>query len=330
MDHAQVSSTTSLNSGSSPFRKLTMQWTQLAQSQKLAIILFGIALILLLAAFVFKQPASDSSVADPVAMVNLEPASAAFSSGSSQTVILKANTGGRPADGFQVFIDLTGTIPTNIQFTAANLQSSGLRLVTSELATKGAGKELKLLFITSNPTSPFTASTAIELGRFTFTAPASGSLTLAFSSSMTKIIEHNTVIDLVIVPGNSVYTFGGATSSATSSTATSAAVCGNGTVNTGELCDDGNTSNYDQCSSDCKNQCTTGNIWNGTRCVQLACRGDYDRNGNVDAVDFLKFAQNYKKAGISCDLDIIGANCYLDALDFLEFAKVYKKPNLCN
>lgn len=44
-------------------------------------------------------------------------------------------------------------------------------------------------------------------------------------------------------------------------------VCGNGNVETGEVCDDSNTSNNDQCSSDCKNKCTSPQTWNGSACV---------------------------------------------------------------
>lgn len=47
------------------------------------------------------------------------------------------------------------------------------------------------------------------------------------------------------------------------------AVCGNNTVETGEVCDDGNTSNQDQCSSTCTNQCTSPQIWNGSSCITI-------------------------------------------------------------
>lgn len=50
-------------------------------------------------------------------------------------------------------------------------------------------------------------------------------------------------------------------------------VCGDGQVQApnsdgiNEICDDGNTSNGDRCSSDCRNSCASGETWNGTRCV---------------------------------------------------------------
>ncbi len=44
------------------------------------------------------------------------------------------------------------------------------------------------------------------------------------------------------------------------------AVCGNSALEYGEICDDGNTVNDDQCSSDCKNSCTSPNTWDGSKC----------------------------------------------------------------
>jgi cysteine-rich repeat protein len=53
-----------------------------------------------------------------------------------------------------------------------------------------------------------------------------------------------------------------------------APVCGNFTKETGELCDDGNLNNNDQCSNDCKQSCISPAIWNGSACilpVQATC-----------------------------------------------------------
>jgi len=110
-------------------------------------------------------------------------------------------------------------------------------------------------------------------------------------------------------------------------TAPEAPKCGDGIKQSGEVCDDGNTSNYDQCSKTCKNTCSTGKIWNGKRCVPVACRADYDRNGVVGVNDFRTFTQNYKKSNIDCSLDIVVKNskCYLDSTDRALFSEVYIK-----
>ncbi len=44
-------------------------------------------------------------------------------------------------------------------------------------------------------------------------------------------------------------------------------ICGNNILEQTEVCDDGNTVNQDQCSSDCKNKCEGENIWDGNQCV---------------------------------------------------------------
>ena len=38
-------------------------------------------------------------------------------------------------------------------------------------------------------------------------------------------------------------------------------VCGNGIVETGEVCDDGNNNSFDRCSPDCLHACQSGTIW---------------------------------------------------------------------
>jgi cysteine-rich repeat protein len=40
-----------------------------------------------------------------------------------------------------------------------------------------------------------------------------------------------------------------------------AGVCGNGLVETGEVCDDGNNNSFDQCSPDCLHACTGSSVW---------------------------------------------------------------------
>lgn len=46
-------------------------------------------------------------------------------------------------------------------------------------------------------------------------------------------------------------------------------LCGNGIVELGEQCDDGNLRNFDRCSDDCQNACPIGQIW--CDCTIPAC-----------------------------------------------------------
>lgn len=78
------------------------------------------------------------------------------------------------------------------------------------------------------------------------------------------------------------------------------AVCGNNVVETGELCDDGNTNNGDLCSNDCLHKCNERMKWDGSQCVSadtrpVACAADFNKNGTVDIEDFGQFAQIYKQ-----------------------------------
>jgi len=103
--------------------------------------------------------------------------------------------------------------------------------------------------------------------------------------------------------------------------------CGDGIKQTNEACDDGNLSNYDTCSSSCQNTCGTDQVWIGSKCAPIGCVGDYDRNGEVGITDFGVLGQNFKKAGIACNLDIkvSGGLCFLDIQDFQFFSNVYIK-----
>ncbi|MCA9386951.1 DUF2341 domain-containing protein [Candidatus Dojkabacteria bacterium] len=66
-------------------------------------------------------------------------------------------------------------------------------------------------------------------------------------------------------------------------------VCGNDSLDYGEACDDGNTSNEDQCSSDCLNSCVSPEKWNGTTCYASATGGEEDTgtcgNGIIDGIE---------------------------------------------
>lgn len=62
----------------------------------------------------------------------------------------------------------------------------------------------------------------------------------------------------------------------------------------------------------------------------FACKGDYNTNQTLDISDFNIFAQNYKRSGIQCNLDMVGGDCYLNILDFQEFALGYKDNSYCS
>ena len=63
--------------------------------------------------------------------------------------------------------------------------------------------------------------------------------------------------------------------------------------------------------------------------AEQICLGDYNGDKIVGINDLSTFATNYKQAGISCNLDLVGNNCYLDVLDLSFFAGVYKDEGYC-
>lgn len=103
---------------------------------------------------------------------------------------------------------------------------------------------------------------------------------------------------------NNMYEIGAVTVGSGSGGGTTNPVCGNGQLETGEICDDGNTQNNDQCSSTCKDKCTAPAFWDGTKCttaLPVGCAADFDKNGVVDVADFGNFASIYKVENV-CNL----------------------------
>lgn len=403
----------------------------------------GIVGLFVVGALLANSARIDFSVADLVAQVVLSPASGQFAPGSTQTITLKADSGGLDIDGFQVFVHITGTIPSNLAFAATDHEADGLHVSTSAILDETGGKLFRFLSVTKDATVPYKTSSLITLGTFTFTTPASGQAVFTFDPSLTKIVQHTTSANVAIIPSASTYTFGTTTSSSSASSSTSSVssssssvsssssasssvsssssasssstssaavtadvkVSANGgafsdgpiTVNSGtnvtfQWTSTGASSCYAtesstgnagtvgpsgsvnytmtisstytltcggatdtvrvnvvvpvssssststtttsvsssvSSSSSAATTCASGEYWNGSKCVTVACKADYDHSGVLDASDFLVFAQNYKKSGISCSLDIVGSNCMLDVYDFLVFAQNYKKPSLC-
>lgn len=74
---------------------------------------------------------------------------------------------------------------------------------------------------------------------------------------------------------------------------TPAIVCGNGKVESGEVCDDGNTNNGDACNATCKG-CGTGYTLNGSQCKKNSGGGGSNSNSNGSGTNVpqsLKFTQ---------------------------------------
>ncbi len=98
------------------------------------------------------------------------------------------------------------------------------------------------------------------------------------------------------------------------------AVCGNGTIEVGEVCDDTNTANNDQCSSDCRNKCTSPQIWNGTSCINPSV----DITPEVGSNYFKLQAENYDPTGFfDKTVTNLGGKYRNDAVDIKEITGGY-------
>ncbi|MBL8015319.1 MAG: hypothetical protein JNK26_03985 [Candidatus Doudnabacteria bacterium] len=250
-----------------------------------------IVLVLALGLYVFtliSRGDLDFSVAGEVANITLTPTGGTMTPNISQSIIMKANTGGAAVDGFQVFMDITGTIPADIDFVPANLSTQGLNLIIADIVDKtGGGKELKMLFITKDPLQPFTSTAMLELGRFTFTAPASGNMGLAFNTTLTKIIEHSSGANLAAYPTAQTYTFTAPSSSSSSSTSTSVSTTTSSSSSSTTTSVTVSTSS----SSTSTSTSTTTSAPAGVACTPIDVNGDRF----LDIVDFAQFAAKYNK-----------------------------------
>lgn len=74
-------------------------------------------------------------------------------------------------------------------------------------------------------------------------------------------------------------------------------VCGNGILESGEVCDDGNTSNNDQCSSNCLNSCTIPFVWNGSSCIDTTPIQQLPFNGVVSTLPKKIEAEDFDNGG---------------------------------
>lgn len=140
----------------------------------------------------------------------LTPGTSTISAGDSNIAIDLDIPSGTSVDGIQVVATFSGSVPSNLAFTPQT--PAGMQMVINDLTKTGTTATLKLAFITQSPQSPYT-TTSTYLGRFTFTAPASGQMTLTFDNTLTKVVSHGTALDIASLTPMQTYTFAVATSS---------------------------------------------------------------------------------------------------------------------
>lgn len=148
---------------------------------------------------------NQAAVQNGTANFHLTPTTSNLVAGSSNIAIDVFLPNGVNVDGFQVMASLTGTVPSDLTFTPQ--VPDGMQMVLNELTKTSGSAVLKLAFITQSPQSPYYRDSTY-LGRFYFTAPASGQMTLSFDNTFTKIVKNGNSEDIAAIPTGAVYTFG--------------------------------------------------------------------------------------------------------------------------
>lgn len=139
----------------------------------------------------------------------LQPDSTTMTPNSSQSIKVFANPGILPIDGFQTIITISGTIPSDLNFTPNPSTIPAMHNLIADIVTVDNTPSIRVAYITSDPSTPYNAhGQLVLLGTITFTAPASGSLTTTFDTQLTKSTKNGTGENLATIPApSSTYTF---------------------------------------------------------------------------------------------------------------------------
>lgn len=150
-----------------------------------------------------------AAVSTGTATLTLSPSGNDLPAGQKATVDILFNSQTDSVDGVQIEAVVGGTVPSDIAFSPATVAGLNTIVQTFEPESSGSSnKKLVLAMLTSNPTQPYTTnSTQVKLGTLTFTAPASGSMTVTFNSTATLSTKNGTGADILKTPTNRTFNF---------------------------------------------------------------------------------------------------------------------------
>jgi hypothetical protein len=149
----------------------------------------NISSILFSLSFIFLASTSANA-----AEVVFSPSTSSFSAGSNQSINLQLNTSNVGIGGFTLFIDITGTVPSNIAFTPATI--SGLELWANTISDITGGKRLTFSMNIPLTGSAYTNNANVNIGTFNFTMPSSGSfiMTVANNSEVVHATNYTNLL----------------------------------------------------------------------------------------------------------------------------------------
>lgn len=195
---------------------LNQQFQQLTKKVPMQLLVFGqtllivglIVLVPLIAIQIKNSKNNDSkaSTASGTATISLSPATTQFAPNTQQKIDILVNTGTEKVDGVQAVIQFGNNVPSDLTFAPATV--TGLTNIVNNLEAASGGQKASIAFITSNPQQPYTTNSAlVKLGTFSFTVPASGTMSVAFNKQLTTAIKNGTSTDILQTPTDATYTF---------------------------------------------------------------------------------------------------------------------------
>lgn len=206
--------------------KISMDQTPLSSkpalfSTKLLLPLFGIFVVIagIIAITVLNKTSQDlrqrAATSTGTVAISLKSPATQFAPGTPQTIEVQTNTGASNVTGYELYIDFTGTVPTDIVYTPTD--PAGLSTATSSIEATSTGKRLTigLLAPIGNPPKSFTTSNAtVTLGKLTFTAPTTGTMSVSMVPQLSRALLFNsdpavtTETDVLKTAPTYSYTFG--------------------------------------------------------------------------------------------------------------------------
>jgi hypothetical protein len=163
-----------------------------------------------------KDVRNQASSGTGTVLLSATPGSSVMTPGSTQTITLQTNTGAGNVSGYEIYIDASGTIPSNLTFVPAN--TAALSVVppnpVPSFVTTATGKRLVFGLLPPISSPSFTTNNGnYTFGTLTFTAPTSGTFTLSYVATLSRVLQYSTdpnapEKDVLKTPPSYTYTFG--------------------------------------------------------------------------------------------------------------------------
>lgn len=112
---------------------------------------------------------------------------------------------GTAINGLQVIAQLQGTVPDDIIFTPKTVD--GLEPIVTTIDHSGGTPTLKIAFLKPLTKEYVVNQPFLEIGALTFTKPTTGTLTISFSPTLNKVLEKDSLENVMVQPEDVSYSF---------------------------------------------------------------------------------------------------------------------------